>query len=89
MRFRVNEAVRHEAYDAVLGKIEESFAEGPVTPKNEAQEAALTKLVDLGLAELVDDSTPDYRNPPAPEPETETEPEEPAAEKPKRTRRAK
>lgn len=52
-KFRVLEAVRHESHDPVLGAISEKFDAGDVTPKNEQQEAALRKLVELGVAEEV------------------------------------
>lgn len=57
MKFRVLEPVRHESHDPVLGFISEKFDEGVVSPKNEQQEAALRKLVELGVAEEVKSSS--------------------------------
>lgn len=62
MKFKVAEDVRYEAHDPVLGAVECEFKAGDVTPKSEQEESALRGLVDMGMAELVDDSTPAYRD---------------------------
>lgn len=55
-RYHLTEPVHLETHHADLGPIEVAFPAGEVSPRSEQEEAALSALAGMGLAEALPDT---------------------------------